>query len=248
MSKQNIRWHWMFHYKLNREIIPSDWSLSPKLKLITNHIGNIIGFDVEIDTPNNNSPEADSNNIAMTIVQILTGKSEQVVTYLLLGSGGKPNNPNLSGVLTSSNKHIYNIEGAALKIDHVNLTDTNIKDIITSGAKHNSLQHLNNAISHFCSGTYKDCINEAFMVIEKKRSLHNYDKYECIRNIVSHKEDQPRLPKTVCRFDKYFKKSDFEFEVPHVKSSPILVIDFESSRTIQTLKNISHEAKHSLNF
>lgn len=251
MSIKSTGWRWKFHYVLSRKLITSNLSLSPNVKLVRENDGNVTGFEIGVETPNSKAPEQYSDIKARTMVQKLSAKSEHAISCHLSGHEGIPNDPNKLGRVTVLNTHVYNIEGAPLRINNVDLTDANIDDIITSSNKQNNLQHIYNAISHFCSGRYKECITAAFMAIEGNTGLPDYFKYKCIRNIVNHKEDQQWYDNTVRDFDKYFKSSDFDFEVPHIKSSPIIVLDFESPRTLHALKKVSHdlitEAKRSLN-
>jgi len=241
MSDLNTGWRWTFHYKLTRTIVSLNWSLGPNLKPVTDNDGHIIGFDIVITTLYDEAPEEDSNNRVRTIVQKLSARSEQAISYRLLGYEGKSNDPSQLGRVASFTTHVYNIEGAPLRINNIDLTDTNIEGILASNNTCNRLQHLIDAITHFCSARYRECITAGFLAIEGNTTLCCYQKYHCIRNIVNHEEDQIWHHHTATDFDYYFGPSVFDFEVPYNKTHRIIILDFESNKTIHMLKIISQD-------
>src|SRR5215204_2447863 len=91
----------------------------------------------------------------------------------------------------------YNIEGW---IDKIDLTDPHIKGLICQNVNPN-LEYLSNAVSHLNQGRRMDSITEAFKIIEgDTKSVKDYYKYKCIRNILTHKKLEPHVKRDFTRY------------------------------------------------
>jgi hypothetical protein len=80
-------------------------------------------------------------------------------------------------------------------------------------------------------------------VIEEKRyssSVTNYNKYKCIRNILSHKEGQQLHEHTAEDFTKYFRPVRNAFDFMHCdETNKIFIFDLDSPKTKQTLEQLT---------
>jgi hypothetical protein len=77
-----------------------------------------------------------------------------------------------------------------------------------------------------------DCIKELFKVIETNKSFPDYEKYESVRDLFSHRPQY--FKPTVEKFLKYFNDKSFDYKKfdPH---NGWIIIDLESSKSKQVL-------------
>ena len=140
----------------------------------------------------------------------------------------------------------YNIEGW---IDKIDLTDPHIEKLICQDVNP-ELDYLSNAVAHKNNGRYSESIKEAFRVIDEEKSAKNYSKsvkeyckYKCIRNILSHKEGDPLRPGTMNNFIHYFGTdvySSFDFK-QYEPNKNIIILDSVSAKTQLTLELIAKD-------
>jgi hypothetical protein len=207
--------------------------------IIKDSENDVIGFDINDSTPDDLAPEEHCNRIARSIVQMLSAAAITRIDMHLTGYEGMPKNPGGLGRVSKSLTIIYNIEGAPVKTNKLDLSDINTLSLITPD-KSNKLEQLNNAVSHLFDGRPADSITEAFKIIDgNTKSIRGYRKYACIRNILTRDKLYPHVKKD---FTKYFphKHSAFDFK-DHVPRKNKIVLDLQSPKTKQTLEKVARD-------
>jgi hypothetical protein len=233
-------WNWTFHYALSRRILPANLFSSHDIVFTTDSENNVTGFDIKVSTSDDMAPEEYCDTIARKIVRILSVLSVTRIATHLTGYEGMPAAHGRLGRVSKRTTFIYNIQGAPIKTDRLDLTNSNIRSLMTSVDKSNNLEHLNNAISYLGDGRPEDSITSAFKIIDGKvKSVRGYRKYACIRNILTHDRLYDRVKKD---FTKYFphKHKAFDFK-DYVPRKNIIVLDLQSPKTNQTLKKLARD-------
>lgn len=236
MSKHEL-WDWTFHYALSRKILSSNLSSTLDIRFVKDSENNVIGFDIKASTADDLAPEDRCNRTARRVVQMLSAAAITRIDMHLTGYEGMPRTPGRLGRVSKNLTIIYNIEGAPVKTNKLDLSNINIQSLMTSD-KSNKLEQLNNAVSHLFDGRPADSITEAFKIIDgKTKSIRGYRRYACIRNILAHDNLYPHVKKD---FTKYFphKHSVFDFK-DYVPRKNIIVLDLISPKTKQTLEKVA---------
>jgi hypothetical protein len=175
------------------------------------------------------------------ILTILSGIELKAIPAGVEGVPIKPGLQRVSNALVVK----YDIEGS---IDKVDITDFNIGNIVNKDVNP-ELGYLSDAVAHKSHGLYSEAIKEAFMVIDEDRSTNHYskivtdyDKYKCIRDILSHREGQQLYPNTRKNFTYFFKpvrdKFDFKF---CDESNGVFIFDFDLPKTKETLEQVAKD-------
>jgi hypothetical protein len=123
-----------------------------------------------------------------------------------LGGQGVPKKPGLIRVMRTLTIK-YDKEGW---IDKIDIIDPSLRNLVNQDINP-ELEYLSKAVAHKYHGRYSESIIEAFKVIDEEKSVKqyskavpDYNKYQCIRNILSHREGQRLRQGTMKYFTKYF--------------------------------------------
>lgn len=229
---------WIFHYKLSRAISCKESFDDPTIKLTKDSNNNLQGFDITIKNESESNARKTSEKRANNLQRILIIMSGMALNAHQTSHEAVPKTPGLKKV----GKTIisgYDIEGA---IDKVDLTDPIIARSITQD-ENPSLEYLSNASVHKNQGRFSDSIREAFRILEGNKSIKDYCKFKCIRNILSHKEGVPLHKDTMNDFIQYFDPNVhdiFDFKQYDLKNS-IIILDNESNKTKHALGQIARD-------
>lgn len=228
------------------EILPSkNVSSGDNITFIKDANDNIEGFSIRVRSSDRDKAEKISKKIAANLERILTIKSGMTVQVVLSHLECKEEvtgHKQVGNLLTV----VYGIGGGLNELD---LTNPNIQKLLNSFPNFN-LSYLSRALHHFYMGHTAECIKEAFKVIEGNPTFNNYLKYKCIRNILSHTEQQRFKVSTATDFDKYFGLGSFDLK-RYDPSKGEIVIDYDSDKTKRTLfalaKDLVKDARAKLN-
>jgi hypothetical protein len=181
---------------------------------------------------------------AEKLEKILTVLSGAELRALPVDAKGIPYTPGLRRVHNSLTIK-YDIEGSSDKID---ATDPTIGNLINKDVDP-EIQYLSDAVAHKSHGRYPEAIKEAFRVIDERPNVNHYskivrdyNKYRCIRNILSHKEGDELDQKTKDNFIYYFSpiRDKFEFKRCN-ENNRVFIFDFDSSKTKKTLEQVAKD-------
>ena len=160
----------------------------------------------------------------------------------MIGDERVPKKPGLIRVGKSFTMK-YTIEGSIEKID---IADSKIQNVINQEV-YPELEYLSNAVAHKNQGRYSESIKESFRVIDEEKSLKhysksvtNYNKYKCVRDILSHREGQQLRNSTMEYFTRFFDpvRNAFDF-MYYDNGNRIIIFDSESPKTKRTLEQIA---------
>jgi hypothetical protein len=176
--------------------------------------------------------------------KILTILSGMELRALPASALGIPYRPGLLRVHKDFNIK-YDIEGS---IDKVDASDSNIRNIIDKKVNP-QLDYLSDAVAHRNHGRLSETIKKAFMVIDEDRFANhyskivtNYNKYKCIRDILSHREGQQLYTNTKNDFIGFFKPLPNNFDFMYRDEiNGVFIFDFDSDKTKKTLKKVAKE-------
>jgi hypothetical protein len=229
---------WIFHYKLSRVISCKESIDDPTIKLTKDSKDNLRGFDITIKNESESNARKTSEKRANNLQRILITVSGMALNAHQTSHEAVPKMLGLKKVGKTMNSR-YDIEGA---IDKIDLTDPIITRLIAQD-KNPCLEYLSNAVVHKSQGRFSDSIKEAFRILEGHKSVKDYCKFKCIRNILSHKEGVPLHKDTMNDFIKYFDPNVhtiFDFKQYDLKNR-IIILDHESNKTKHALGQIARD-------
>ena len=238
MSSPEARYDWTFSYKLSRPVYCKQSVGDTTIKFENDSNNNLIGFKIVVENKTDFEASKINNMKKENLEKILTILSGMELKAIPAGTEGDPKTPGLRRV---SNALVvkYDIEGS---IDKVDITDSNIENIINKDVNP-KLGYLSDAVAHKSHGRYSEAIKEAFRVIDKDRSVDDYNKYKCIRDILSHSEDQ-RDQQLYQNTRKYFIcfftpiRGNFDFMYCD-ESNGKFIFDYDSPKTKKTLEQVA---------
>lgn len=229
---------WTFSYKLSRPVYCKESLDDNTIKFVKDSGNNLIGFKIEVKDEIESKGRETSETKAKKLEKILTILSGMELKAILADLERLPKN----SVLRRVYKDLivkYNIEGS---IDKVDITDSNIANIINIDVNP-ELVYLSDAVAHKYHGRYSEAIKEAFKVIEGKNyPITDYNKYKCIRDILSHREGEHLYPNTRKYFTCFFKPVRDKFDFKYCdESNGIFIFDFDSPKTKKTLEQVTDD-------
>jgi hypothetical protein len=185
----------------------------------------IKGFDLAIKSRNPEEAETISKVKAKNLEKILTIKTGMTIRIFLSGVECVHKATGMGRVA----KLFTFVSGVQGGLNNLDLTDPTIQTLI-NGSSNFDLGYLSKAVQHMYEGRTVECIKEAFRIIETNPSIENYHKYKCIRDILSHQEQQKLYQKTLDNFDYYFGLDSFDL-VRYNPEKGEIIINFESDKT-----------------
>lgn len=240
LSVNNTR-DWVFNFNLS---IPIEYlgkiTNTSNIEINTNN-NHIAGFSITIKDLSYSEAEEKSKKKATNLANVMTIKSTMPVkTYLASYHSISKNSSSTVGVSKATS---YKIDGAIQDLD---LSDTIIKEIITSSPPHSEYyRHLSKAIFHYYNNNNIDCIKEAYLIIENNPKFsspsNSIDEYTALRNIFSH----PRTPgnsytkETFDLFINTFNQDDLDYI--ENSSSKTITIDVESKKNRDRFESIANK-------
>lgn len=235
---------WTFNYKLSRPVYCKCSKDDSTIKFQKDSNNNLTGFRIKVK--NKTDPDASeiSKMKADKLEKILTILSGMELKALPEDTLGIPYKPGLRRVHKSFIVK-YDIEGS---IDKVDTTDPNIRNIINRDVNP-ALEYLCDAVVHKGHGRYSEAIKEAFRVIDEKRNVNyyskivpDYNKYKCIRDILSHREGQQLYRTTMNYFTNYFRPVHDKFDFMHYDNrNRKIIFDSDSPKTKKTLERVAKD-------
>ena len=223
-----------------------DYDLSEKLEFIGGindsesikfkTSGNCItGFVLRIKDSTIKDAEIKGGNKAKNLKNFLTIKSGQPMEVNLksLQSIPKPGeDTHIQGTFTITTGGI----GGAVK--NIDISEPNIQTIINSQAPDNlKYEFVSKGIFYYYNGDPIDCIKELFRAVEDRKNFPNYDKYNVIRDIYSHK--LPYRKKTTDLFKVTFNPNTFEGKFD--PDNGIIILDSTSNKKTRLLYKMAKE-------
>jgi hypothetical protein len=195
---------------------------------------NIKGFDVIVDNEIDAKARDTCGLRSKNLERILTVLSGMELEARLTGVQGVPNKPGLQRVEKTLTIR-YDIEGG---IDRIDVTDPNIVNLLNQGIDP-ELGYLSEAVAHKYHGRYSESIIQAFRIIDEERSVKqysksvpDYNKYRCMRNILAHREGQQLRQDTIDDFVNYFKPVHDAFDFRHYDyNNRIVILESVSTKT-----------------
>jgi hypothetical protein len=234
-----VYFDWTFHYELSKPVYCKSLTDDDNIKLIKEG-DNLKGFYVKINNKTQSRAQKAGETKAKNLEKILTILSGMTLETRLIGAQGVPKKPGLIRVSKTLTLR-YSIDGW---IERIDVTDPNIRRLIDQDISP-ELDYLSKAVAHTYSGRYSDSIREAFRIIDEEKyskSVTDYDKYKCIRNILSHKEGQRLHQKTMDDFKNYFNPINDALDFKqHDDKNDIVVLDLESTKTQKTLEQVAKD-------
>jgi len=233
---------WIFHYDLSKPVYCKESVDDNNIKFVKEG-DNLKGFNVIIDNQTEAKARETCGLKAKNLERILTILSAMELDARLTNVR-VPNKPGLKRV-TNSLILRSNIEGG---IDRIDVTDPNIRNLINQDIDP-ELSYLNNAVAHKYHGRYSDAIKEAFRIVDEEKSVKqysksvvDYNKYLCIRNILAHREGQQLRQGTIDDFIKYFSPVRDAFDFRHYDgNNRIVILESVSTKTQQTLERVAKD-------
>jgi hypothetical protein len=210
----------------------------------TDSNNNLTGFKIKVKNKTD-SEAAEINKIKTEkLERILTILSGVELHALASNTQGIPYKP---GLLRVCKDFIikYNIDGS---IDKVDMTDSNIGNIINKSVNP-ELNYLSDAVVHKSHGRYSEAIKNAFRVIDESKSANyysrivtDYDKYKCLRDILSHREGQQLYKTTKQKFLHFYKPVRDNFDFMYCdENNGVFIFDFDSAKTKKTLELVAEK-------
>jgi hypothetical protein len=230
---------WTFSYKLSRPVYCEQSNGDSTVIFETDSNNNLTGFKIKVKNKTD-SEAAEINKIKTEkLVRILTILSGVELHVLASNTQGIPYKP---GLLRVSKDFIikYNIDGS---IDKVDMTDSNIGNIINKSVNP-ELNYLSDAVVHKSHGRYSEAIKSAFRVIDESNAITepDYDKYKCLRDILSHREGQQLYPNTKRNFLDFYKPLSNNFDFMHCdENNGVFIFDLDSAKTKKTLELVAEK-------
>lgn len=235
MQSNNPSWECTFHYVLSEKIPSKNVRNGLDIKFVKDSNDVIEGFSIVVTSSDPDEAEKISKKKASNLESILTIKSGMTVHADLSGLECEDKITG-SGHVAKTLQVVYGIKGGLDKLD---LTDSAIQKSINSFPNPN-LGYLSRAVHHMYEGRAGESIKEAFKIIERNSSFKDYYKYKCIRDVLSHTEQQKFTPGTVNNFNMYFGPTAFDFRRYNPTKGEI-VIDPESVKTNRTLLTLARD-------
>lgn len=238
-------WDCTFHYSIRPRVYTKNAIDIPTIKLVRNADGYIEGFDISVNNTSIPSAEKERDKLGDCLERILTIKSGMTIDAWSRGYKCKDKVTSAWHIESASTQR-YSRHGW---IDLLDLSNQTIQNLLNSGISPN-LENLSHAVSHLYEGRLRDSINRAFWIIEKDTSTKDYWKFNCIRNILTHKKLKPHV---TTDFTKYFGPNvydAFDF-IQYDPNNDVIILNFESKKTRITLINVAtdliNECKRVLN-
>jgi hypothetical protein len=237
------RYDWTFHYELSRQIFCKE-SVDGNTIKFEKEGNNLKGFNMVIYNETESRARKTSELKAKNLERILIIMSGMEIEARLTGEQGIPKEPGLIRVGKTFTMK-YGIEGW---IDKIDITDPNKGNLINQDINP-ELVYLGKAVAHKYHRRYSESITEAFRIIDEEKSVKHYsklvtdyNKYQCIRNIISHREGQRLHKNTMKYFTQYFGpiRDAFDFK-HHDDNNRIVILDSESTKTQQTLEHVARD-------
>ncbi len=230
-------WDCTYHYLLQERLPSKNVLDGSDFKFVKDENEFIKGFDLAIKSRNPDEAETISKFKAINLEKILTIKSGMTVRIFLSGVECVHTATGMGRVA----KLFTFVSGVQGGLNNLDLTDPTIQTLI-NGSSNFDLGYLQSskAVQHMYEGRTVECIMEAFRIIETNHSFKNYHKYKCIRDILSHQEQQKLYPKTLQNFDHYFGHDSFDLKRYNPEKGEI-IINFESDNTKKTLFRLAKD-------
>jgi hypothetical protein len=242
-SSPQAFYDWTFHYELSRPVFCKE-SVDGNTIKFEKEGNNLKGFNIVINNETESKARKTSELKAKNLVRILIIMSGMEIEASLTGEQGVPKKAGLIRVgKTLTIK--YGIEGW---IDKIDITDPNKGNLINQDMNPD-LVYLSKAVAHKYHRRYSESITEAFRIIDEEKSVKHYskfvadyNKYQCIRNILSHREGQRLHKNTMKYFTQYFDPIRDAFDFKHYDdNNRIVILDSESTKTQQTLEHVARD-------
>jgi hypothetical protein len=241
-SSPGARYDWTFTYELSKPVFCKESNDDNTIKLVKDPNNNLIGFKIGIENETDSKAAELSEIKKNRLERILIVLSGMELEARLTGEQGVPRKPGLIRVGKTLTLR-YNIDGWIKKID---VTDPNIGNLINLEVNP-ELDYISKAVAHKYHKRYSESIKEAFRVIDEEKSakhystlVKDYDKYKCIRDILSHKEGQRLHGNTKSNFLSYFKPVHDAFDFMYCDESyGVFIFDLDSPKTKQTLEKVA---------
>jgi hypothetical protein len=218
-------WDCIYHYFVRPKI--------PTRNAVDSPNGYIEGFEILLNNTSVPSAEKEKDKLSECLENILTIKSGITIDAMLTSFERKDKitgNSELEG----AQRHVWNDEGG---IDTLNLGAPSIQNILNSGTSPN-LEDLSSSVSHLSQGHYGESINRAFSIVEKNTSIKDFWKFNCIRNVVTHRKlDKSVKDSFVYHFGPNVYDA-FDFKKYDPKNG-IINLDFKSKKTRKTLFDVA---------
>lgn len=241
---------WTFTFKLSRPVFCKGSKDDNTIKFVKDSDNNLTGFMIEVENETDSKARETSEKKKKKLERILTILSGMELKALPAGVEGIPKKPGLRRVCNDLIVK-YDIEGS---IDNIDVTDPNTGNLINLYLT-NELEYLSDAVAHKSHGRYSESIKDAFKIIEKRYSnkVTDYNKYRCIRDILSHREGQQLYQNTRKYFTCFFTPIRDKFGFKRCdESNGEFIFDLDSSKTKNTLellaKDLIRDVKDILGF
>jgi hypothetical protein len=237
---------WIFNYELSRPVFCKESIDDDTIKFVKGG-NNLKGFDIIVNNETDSKAREVSCRKVKNLERILIILSGMELEARLTGDERLPKKPELRRISKTFTIK-YDIEGS---IDKIDITDPHIEKLINQDINP-ELEYLSKAVAHKNHGRYSESIKEGFRIIDEEKSVKHYstfvtdyDKYRCIRNILSHKEGDPLRRGTMDDFIHYFGSNAygaFDFK-QYEPSKNIIIFDSEcaSTKTQKTLEQLSRD-------
>jgi hypothetical protein len=234
---------WTFHYELSRPVFCKESVDCNSIKF-EKEGNNLKGFNIVINNETESTARKTSELKAKNLERILIILSGMEMEARLIGEQGVPKKAGLIRVGKTFTMK-YSIEGW---IDKIDITDPNKGNLINQHLNP-ELVYLSKAVAHKYHGRYSESITEAFRIIDEEKSVKHYSisvtdysKYQCIRNILSHREGQRLHKDTMKYFTQNFGPIRDAFDFKHYDdNNRIVILDSESTKTQQTLEHVARD-------
>lgn len=195
----------------------------------------VTGFTINVKNHVQNTAEIKAMNEASNLTKLLTIKSGIPLDANLVSHQGFRKNSKLIRIGRTFTFR-YNIEGG---IQDVDITDKNTIRMIESKSSENlDLQDLYTATLLYYNRQPTECIKVLYKIIENKKRIRGYHRYECLRHMFTHKP--PYRSKTIEMFIQEFGQYSFEYK-KYDPANGLILFDMTSAKNIQIFSKLARE-------